>query len=244
MNNHQCFLGCNNCCSDFFTVSEVELEIIMDEIHTNWSEQEIFDLYKKVMDNVRTFQTEHPDLDKAILTQLDFESNLNNFKSFKGGKTRTSFPCPLLNEENRKCSVYIKRPMVCRTHGTTHFKLDKKLNSIESKVCEYIPSRLQNNGITPEVTDLQTKYEEVVNVSAKQGSLYIRKIPLFYGIHTLALMQRYNPTKPTVVNRHNLDMSMQESNSIQLRNAAVPQKNMFLDNQNIEGLRFYLMIPF
>ncbi|MGG6311880.1 SEC-C metal-binding domain-containing protein [Paenibacillus macerans] len=31
VNNHQCFSGCNNCCSDFFTVSEVELEIIMDE---------------------------------------------------------------------------------------------------------------------------------------------------------------------------------------------------------------------
>jgi hypothetical protein len=33
-NSHQCFSGCSNCCSDFFTVSEVELEIIMDEIHT------------------------------------------------------------------------------------------------------------------------------------------------------------------------------------------------------------------
>lgn len=32
-----CFSGCNNCCSDFFTVSEVELEIIMDEIHNTWT---------------------------------------------------------------------------------------------------------------------------------------------------------------------------------------------------------------
>jgi Fe-S-cluster containining protein len=215
----QCFSGCNYCCSDFFTVSEVELEIIMDEIHTTWTEQEIINLYKKVMDNVRAFQVEHPDLDNAILTQLNYEGDLSKFKSFKGGKTRTSFPCPLLNQENGKCSVYNKRPMVCRTHGTTHFKLDEKLNSIESTVCEYIPSRLQNNAISPDVSDMQTKYEEVVNVSTKQGSLYIRKMPLFYGIHTLALMQRYNPSKPTVVNRHNLDMSIQESNLLQLKKA-------------------------
>lgn len=86
--------------------------------------------------------------------------------------------------------------------------------------CEYIPSRLQNNVITPDASDLQTKYEETVNVTSKLGSLYIRKMPLFYGIHTFALMQRYNPTKPMVVNRHNLDMSIQESNLMQLKRAA------------------------
>jgi Fe-S-cluster containining protein len=216
-----CFSGCNNCCSDFFAVSEVELEIIMDEIHNTWTEQEIINLYKKVMDNVRTFQTEHPDLDYAVLTQLDYEGDLSNFKSFKGGKTRTSFPCPLLNEETGKCSIYNKRPMVCRTHGTTHFVLDEKQKAIESAMCEYIPSRLQNNEVTPDVTNLQTRYEEIVNVSTKQGSLYIRKVPIFYGIHSLAYMQRYNPAMPTVVNRHNLDMPMQESNSLQLKKAAV-----------------------
>ncbi|WP_424768003.1 YkgJ family cysteine cluster protein [Paenibacillus sp. sgz302251] len=223
-NSHQCFSGCNNCCSDFFTVSEVELEIIMDEIHTTWTEQEIINLYKKVMDNVRAFQSEHPDLDNAIQTQLDYEGDLSKFKSFKGGKTRTSFPCPLLDQESGKCSVYNKRPMVCRTHGTTHFKLDEKLNSIESTVCEYIPSRLKNNDTTPDATDLQTNYEEIVNVTTKQGSLYIRKMPLFYGIYTFASMQRFNPTKPTVINRHNLDMSIQESNSMQLKKAAAMKK--------------------
>ncbi|MNW37244.1 Flagellin N-methylase [compost metagenome] len=219
-NKPQCFSECNNCCSDFFTVSEVELEIIMDEVHNTWTEQEIINLYKKVIDNVRKFQVEHPDLNNSILTQLDYEGNLNMFKSFKGDKTRTSFPCPLLNEENGKCSIYNKRPMVCRTHGTTHFELDEKLKLVESVICEYIPSRFQNNVITPDVSDLQIKYEEIVNVSTKQRTLYIRKMPLFYGIHTFALMQGYNPAKPTVVNRHNLDKSMQESNSTQLKKAA------------------------
>ncbi|RUS44609.1 YkgJ family cysteine cluster protein [Cohnella sp. AR92] len=216
----QCFSGCNNCCSDFFAVSEVELEIILDEIHNTWTEQEIANLYKKVMNNVRAFQVEHPDVDNAIQTQLDYEGDLYKYSSFKGGKTRTSFPCPLLNKETGRCSVYNKRPMVCRTHGTTHLNLDEKLNSIESTVCEYIPSRIQNNAVTPDVTDMQTKYEEIVNVTTEQGSLYVRKLPLFYGIHALASMQGYNPTKSTVFNRHNLDMSMQESNAMQLKKAA------------------------
>lgn len=216
----QCFSGCNNCCSDFFTVSEVELEIIMDELHSTWNQQEIINLYNKVMRNVQTFQAEHPDLNNAILNQLDYEGNFTEFKSFKDGNTRTSFPCPLLNEDNGKCSVYNKRPIVCRSHGTTHLELDEKLNFIESVVCEYIPSRLQNNAITPNISELQTKYEEIINVTTDQKSLYIRKLPLFYGIHTLALMQKFNPTKATVINRHNLDMSMHESNKIQLKKAA------------------------
>lgn len=215
----QCFSGCNNCCSDFFAVSEVELEIIMDEIHNTWSEQEIIDLYKKVMDNVRTFQTEHPDLDHAIRTQIDYEGNLSNFKSFNGGKSRTSFPCPLLNEENGKCTIYNKRPMICRTHGTTHY-VDDKFKSIESAVCEYIPSRLQNNEVTPDVTNYQMQYEDIVNVTTEKGSLYLRKLPIFYGIHYFASTQRFNPSKQTVVNRHNLDVSMKESNLMQLRKAA------------------------
>ncbi|MEK0315648.1 YkgJ family cysteine cluster protein [Cohnella sp. 56] len=172
------------------------------------------------MNNIRTFQEAHPDLDHAIQTQLDYEDNHNNFKSFKGGRTRTSFPCPLLNEKTGKCSVYEKRPMVCRTHGTTHFELDDKLNKIESAVCEYIPSRLKNTENTPNTTVYQMKYEEIVNVTTNKGSLYIRKMPLFYGIHSLAYLQQFNPTKSTVVNRHNLDMSIKESNEMQLKKAA------------------------
>ncbi len=87
-------------------------------------------------------------------------------------------------------------------------------------MCEHIPSRLQNNVVTPDVTELQTRYEEIVNVTTKQGSLYIRKMPLFYGIRALASMQGYNPAKSAVLNRHNLDMSMQESDSMQLKKAA------------------------
>ncbi|WP_445293305.1 YkgJ family cysteine cluster protein [Cohnella sp. 56] len=190
------------------------------DIHNSWTEQEIINLYKKVMNNIRTFQEAHPDLDHAIQTQLDYEDNHNNFKSFKGGRTRTSFPCPLLNEKTGKCSVYEKRPMVCRTHGTTHFELDDKLNKIESAVCEYIPSRLKNTENTPNTTVYQMKYEEIVNVTTNKGSLYIRKMPLFYGIHSLAYLQQFNPTKSTVVNRHNLDMSIKESNEMQLKKAA------------------------
>lgn len=215
----QCFSGCNNCCSDFFAVSEVELEIIMDEIHSTWTEPEVIDLYKRVMDNVRAFQTEHPDLDRAIQTQLDYEINLSNFKSFNGGKSRTGFPCPLLNEEG-KCSIYDKRPMICRTHGTTHDELDSKVGAIESAVCEFIPSRLQNNEVTPDVTNYRTQYEETVNVRTEKGSLYLRKLPIFYGIYYLASTQRFNPSKQTVVDRHNLDMSMQDSNIMQLKKAA------------------------
>jgi Fe-S-cluster containining protein len=215
----QCYSGCNNCCSDFFAISEVELEIIMDEIHNTWSEQEKISLYRKVMDNIQTFQTEHPDLANAVMTRLDYEENLSNYKSFKGGKTRTSFPCPLLNVEDGKCLIYNKRPMVCRTHGTTHYELDGVLKSLESPVCEYIPSRLKSKEFTPDVTDFQMQYEEIVNVSTNRGSLYIRKMPIFYGINSLAYMQRYNPSKPAVINRHNLDLPMQQSNMMQLKKA-------------------------
>jgi Fe-S-cluster containining protein len=115
------FFWMQNCCSDFFAVSEVEIEIIMGEIHNTWTEAEIGRLYRRVNDNVRTFKMEHPDLDNAIQNQIDYEGNMNNFKSFKGGKNRISFPCPLLKEDNVKCSIYNKRPMICRTHGTSHF---------------------------------------------------------------------------------------------------------------------------
>ncbi|SFM42187.1 Putative zinc-or iron-chelating domain-containing protein [Paenibacillus sp. 1_12] len=216
----QCYTGCNNCCSDFFAVSEVELEIIMDEIYNTWTEEDISRLYRRVNDNVRAFQTEHPDLDSAIRTQLDYEGNLANFKSFKGGKSRTSFPCPLINEVDGKCSIYNKRPLICRTHGTSHYELDKEMKALESAICEHIPSRLQNKEVTPDVTDFQKQYEDIVNVSTEKGSLYLRKLPIFYGIQSLAAMQRFNPAKQTVANRHNLDIPMQESNQLQLKKAS------------------------
>jgi hypothetical protein len=145
---------------------------------------------------------------------------MNNFKSFKDGKSRTSFPCPLLNEDNGKCSIYNKRPLICRIHGTTHYELDKELKAMESTICEHIPSRLQNKEVTPDVTQYQIQYEDIVNVSTEKGALYLRKLPIIYGIQSLASMQRFNPAKQTVVNRHNLDMSMQESNKMQLKKSA------------------------
>ncbi|MFX3634434.1 MAG: YkgJ family cysteine cluster protein [Candidatus Pristimantibacillus sp.] len=63
---------------------------------------------------------------------------------FKGGKSRASFPCPLLNDEDGRCSIYNKRPMIYRTHGTIHYELDKEIKTLESVICEHIPSRLQN----------------------------------------------------------------------------------------------------
>ncbi|WP_201317546.1 YkgJ family cysteine cluster protein [Paenibacillus sp. EPM92] len=214
----QCYSGCNNCCSDFFTVSEVEFEIIMDEIHNTWTQEEIVSLYKRVMDNVRSFQSEHPELVEALNTQLDYERNINNLKSFKG-KSRTSFPCPLLDSETGKCSVYEKRPFICRTHGTTHYIIEE-LRSLESTVCEYIPSRLKHNEVSPDLTDLHEKYEQIVNVITNKGSLQIRKLPIFYGIFVLASINSFDPSKPVLKDRHNLDMSMKDSNKMQLKKAA------------------------
>ncbi|WP_412677971.1 YkgJ family cysteine cluster protein [Bacillus swezeyi] len=37
---------------------------------------------------------------------------------------RNGFPCPLLDPATKSCSVYDSRPLVCRSYGSTHHRIN------------------------------------------------------------------------------------------------------------------------
>lgn len=106
-----CHKGCDSCCYDYFTVSNIELYRIFLEIST-WDKYDIEELKDKCKKYTQLFKTSHPstyyNLEKEIDSNLIYDEMNTSIK--------TEFPCVFL-DENKSCMIYESRPLICRLHG-------------------------------------------------------------------------------------------------------------------------------
>lgn len=178
-NNHPCQKGCFNCCSDIFTISILEFELILDDIR-NYGKDYAENIYSNALKNLEILKEENPELYKRLeedVTLSDYNKT-NRLDANKYIKSeRFPFLCPLIDQTKGTCMVYDKRPMICRIHGTTHNLL--QLMSESFKICEYIESH-SNALETPEINTYESDTNSML-ISTFNGHDFVpRKYPIIY----------------------------------------------------------------
>lgn len=175
-----CHKGCNSCCYDYFTVSNIELYRIFLALST-WDKNDIEKLKDKCKNYTQLFKTSHPD----IYYNLEKEVDSNLISEDMNTITKTDFPCVFL-DENNSCMIYESRPLVCRLHGYVYpAKANEDIYSDNIFICEKIGSRKDSKSWQPnlELLDMDINFK-VIDLTDIGGKLcYQKTYPLFYILH-------------------------------------------------------------
>lgn len=173
--NSPCKNGCSDCCYDKFYISNVEFEIILYYIKENWSKEEIENIYDKSIENLELLKNKNNNLYQILEGDGNVDSSIY-FKQILSGSERL-FPCVLLDENTQSCRVYKVRPLVCRTHGTTH---DSNHLNKDVPICEFIPSTIRNAKITPDVSEYISVLDRNFHMQVNNKYIRMREYPIFY----------------------------------------------------------------
>lgn len=172
----KCVKGCNKCCQDYFTISEVEFAIIMDYLHNNFDNEKINQIVKRALVLTDKFERNNPKYFKQLEENITGKDKYNTLRINLENMPEKQENCVFL-DEGGECSIYNVRPLICRTHGVCCYSDD-----IEHKVCDRIPSLISNKENMLEID----KYKmEIVSIGdyrrkGKELVLYRRKYPIFY----------------------------------------------------------------
>lgn len=173
-----CSKGCYECCSQYFTISEVEFAIIMEFLVRNKGFDATKEIVKIGLENNKKFQEKEP----QYYNQL--EKNITGMKqdqffeiTMRNMPLNQSTPCIFLDEEC-KCSIYPVRPIICRTHGLCY-----NMQMLQDyKLCSNISSLIKNK----ENMLCIDKYTSMINnihvykANEKSMPIYRRQYPIFY----------------------------------------------------------------
>lgn len=168
-NEHEvtkCLDTCSACCRDYFFISENEFYLTLS--YYLYESKNDLDILIRKADVVTTFFKEH---------HLEEYENLNilmpNENTYNERHLRKYFDdshlssieqeCPFLSE-NGRCMVYIVRPSICRTYGTT-------------KSCEFI-----GNAIIDAEIEKKMYTNDFITNSKTNEKIIKRQYPIFYWI--------------------------------------------------------------
>lgn len=174
-----CHKGCYSCCFDDFSISEVEFEYMMREMKT-WDSKKVEEVYNIALEQCEQIKDERPETWEALEKMVDaqdveaFRKQLIDHQKVSKNK----FPCPMLDQETKSCTVYDSRPLVCRTYGTTHVE-SNALKSVE--LCENISDSVKHANETPSADLEQYEASFYLNLTTPDGQRILqRTYPIYY----------------------------------------------------------------
>lgn len=137
-----CKEGCSECCHDNFPISEIEFDLILEELK-KWEKQSINTLIEDVKIQWNKMMTNQPKyLNKMVqgINDLSEYSRIYSQNPFVGKE----YPCIFLDKSTNKCKIYNVRPLICRTHGTSYYELegDKNISFLRRILAKLINSVL------------------------------------------------------------------------------------------------------
>ncbi|GLX71403.1 YkgJ family cysteine cluster protein [Paenibacillus glycanilyticus] len=169
-----CHEGCDSCCYHNFTITEIEFKIIAREIKT-WTKEQIEKLFNETFRQLNLLKQDYPE----VYSNLEASSTLNTSvlkKQYEIMSETYGIPCPMLDTQTGKCSVYNARPLICRTHGTTHSILTEYI------VCNKIPSNLENAKITYNAVQIHDKASSWDKIEIGDQLFQGRQYPIIYWL--------------------------------------------------------------
>lgn len=111
-----CVETCSDCCHDYFTVQDMEFDLILDEL-SKWDEDKLNNIINRIEEYWSRLIDAQSEVGRLLKNISNDEINEINSKIEK-----TSFPCVFLNEDSRLCQIYNIRPFKCRIFGKTYYQ--------------------------------------------------------------------------------------------------------------------------
>ncbi|MDP7981335.1 YkgJ family cysteine cluster protein [Bacillus sp. WLY-B-L8] len=178
---HPCKKGCFNCCYDVFPVSVLEFELLLEEMRNIGLEFAEM-VFEKALKHLELFRESNPDLYRRLEEDASFkgkrEIDIQDIEQYEQTK-RFPFPCPMLDENTGSCTIYNKRPMICRTFGTTHDSFSLMLSD-KATICEHIPSIHANAFETPEIESSDSEVNKMLETTHQGKRILPRQYPIVY----------------------------------------------------------------
>jgi Fe-S-cluster containining protein len=141
--NIQCKTGCNRCCKFYGSpeIFDFEWNIIKKHIEDSFTNSELKRIEKKLNDGFSNYKNK----------QINNNINPESF-----------FECPFIYKN--KCSIYEKRPFICRVFGYSKNK-DKLLSCVEEI------EKFDNISQLPELNDLKDILLKIVSKEEKINTI-------------------------------------------------------------------------
>lgn len=212
-----CKKGCYSCCYDDFMISEVEFMLIVRSMK-DWSQEDIEDVFVRSLNYLERIQQEQPELYQAMRTDGNIHPTATE-RQKKLHDGQNSFPCPLLNDETKTCSVYEDRPFACRSHGSTFIQDDQFLYE-DHVVCELIPSNQENRTRVPHIPNFANRFSRTIHCYfEKEDVIYqIRQYPIYYWFYILHKKNGYRPALKFYTDSHT-SVAIAAANQSMIRDA-------------------------
>lgn len=174
----KCKKGCNECCKDYFGISEVEFAIIMDYLYGRLGSEKTEEIIKKGISACVDFEKRNPSYFKQLEQNVTGMSGYESMKMDIVNMPEKQDECLFLDEDGG-CSIYAVRPIICRTHGVCYFSKD-----VEHAVCDMIPSYKSNMENMLNIDKYENDIREVgaFRKTGEETLIMRRKYPFFYFI--------------------------------------------------------------
>jgi Fe-S-cluster containining protein len=173
-----CRKGCHCCCYDSFPISQIEFEVILNELKKYLNQKQIEELFDRALEQNEIVKKSDP----VYYSLLETNGSRDQTAFFKqidhaSNKRKTAFPCLFLNQEEGMCTVYENRPYICRAFGTTHVENDIL---VDYDVCEVIPSSKALIDSTPAVDHIERDRDRISNLLIDGQHFTLRPYPIYY----------------------------------------------------------------
>jgi Fe-S-cluster containining protein len=175
-----CAQGCSACCFDYFTVQNIEFDLILNEL-AKWDEEKLNNLINRVDIYWKVLEKEYPEAAKLLIN-----ATANDIGEINSSIDKTSFPCVFLDETTHLCQIYDLRPFKCRIFGTTYYYSHPE--GAQGIACSSYGRILNDDNfdiILSDVTELLDKNAAFSSITDKKGNTVglNSEYPLIYYLY-------------------------------------------------------------
>lgn len=174
-----CKEGCNECCSDYFSITEGEFAIIIDYLIKKKGKEYVNEIIAKGLELAKNFAKLYPKYYEQLernTTGYSAEENLR--VTLENLPEKQGFKCIFL-DYNGSCSVYSVRPFICRLHGVSYEDFEP-----DHRICTKIPSSKANMHNMTNISEFMNEVHGFEYLKSNKYNCVIsrRKYPIFYFI--------------------------------------------------------------
>lgn len=177
-----CKSGCPDCCHQYFIISDVESEIILDHLKT-WDKIRLNTLINQVGKFYRDFKSKYKEVADYFNVNMDnAELNVVYHEYVNAVNADIKLPCVFLDDKTKKCKIYKVRPIICRTFGVSYYFPEQ----LEAPSCPKIPNAKKAMEWQADLRFLFTEIDSVNKIkphNTKYKTVELRRYPILYNLY-------------------------------------------------------------